>query len=73
VSNVKKKKVKKKTEKPTIENPKDLAGRIGIPVSNVRYLIKSGKLEHVYTSPGKRNPKIPAGAWERYLQEHAVR
>lgn len=62
-----------KKKKPPIEKPKQLADRVGIPVSNVRYLIKSGKLEHVYTSPGKRNPKIPAGAWERYLQEHAVR
>jgi len=62
-----------KKKMPPIEKPKQLADRVGIPVSNVRYLIKSGKLEHVYTSPGKRNPKIPAGSWERYLQEHAVR
>lgn len=57
-----------KKKKPPIEKPKQLADRVGIPVSNVRYLIKSGKLEHVYTSPGKRNPKIPAGAWDRYIE-----
>lgn len=49
------------------ETPKEMAERVGIPVSNVRYLIKTGQLAHVYTSPGKRNPKIPLGAWERYL------
>ena len=45
----------------------EMAARVGIPVSNVRYLIKTGQLAHVYTSPGRRNPKIPLGAWERYL------
>lgn len=50
-----------------VETPKEMAERVGIPVSNVRYLIKTGQLAHVYTSPGKRNPKIPLGAWERYL------
>ncbi|PJI86001.1 hypothetical protein BC777_2355 [Yoonia maricola] len=55
----------KATEK--VETPKEMAQRIGIPVSNVRYLIKTGQLAHVFTSPGKRNPKIPIGAWEHYL------
>lgn len=55
----------KATEK--VETPKEMAQRVGIPVSNVRYLIKTGQLAHVFTSPGKRNPKIPIGAWERYL------
>lgn len=50
-----------------VETPKEMAERVGIPVSNVRYLIKTGQLAHVYTSPGKRKPKIPWGAWERYL------
>lgn len=54
-----------------IETPKEMAERVGIPVSNVRYLIKTGQLAHVYTSPGRRNPKIPFGAWERYLAEQA--
>lgn len=57
--------VLKSTEK--VETPKEMAKRVGIPVSNVRYLIRTGQLAHVYTSPGKRNPKIPLGAWEQYL------
>ncbi|RWR13246.1 hypothetical protein [Paenirhodobacter populi] len=57
------------TTKPAerVETPKEMAARVGIPVSNVRYLIKTGQLAHVFTSPGRRNPKIPLGAWERYL------
>lgn len=51
-----------------LEAPKDLADRIGLPISNIRFLIKTGKLEVIYTTPGKRNPKIPAGSWEKYLK-----
>lgn len=51
-----------------LESPKQLADRLNIPVSNIRYLLKSGKLSHVFTSPGKRNPKIPSGAWEHYVK-----
>ncbi|MFV0298618.1 MAG: hypothetical protein ACK5JT_21155 [Hyphomicrobiaceae bacterium] len=54
-----------------VETPKEMAERVGIPVSNIRYLIRTGQLAHVYTSPGKRNPKIPFGAWERYLAREA--
>lgn len=52
-----------------VETPQEMAARVGIPVSNIRYLIKIGQLAHVYTSPGKRNPKIPLGAWEKYLDQ----
>lgn len=54
-----------------VETPKEMAERVGIPVSNVRYLIKTGQLAHVYTSPGRRNPKIPFEAWERYLAKQS--
>lgn len=54
------------------ETPKQLADRVGIPVSNIRFLIRSSKIEHLYTSPGRRNPKIPVGAWDRYVQQSLV-
>lgn len=50
-----------------LESPQSLATRVGLPVSNVRYLIASGQLEVIFTTPGKRNPKIPSGAWEKYV------
>lgn len=52
-----------------LETPKQLAQRVNLPVSNIRYLIKSGQLGVVYTTPGKRNPKVPRGAWERYVAD----
>jgi len=55
-----------------LESPAELASRVGVPVASVRYLIKSGQLEHIYISPGKRNPKIPAGSWEKYLANHTL-
>ncbi len=45
-----------------LETPKELAERVGIPVSNIRYLIREDMLDHIFTAPGKRNPKIPSGA-----------
>lgn len=56
-----------------LETPKELASRVGIPVTNVRYLIREDMLDHIYMSPGKRNPKIPSGAWERYVALFTVR
>lgn len=50
-----------------LETPAQLATRVSLPVSNIRFLIKSGQLDVIYTTPGKRNPKVPPGAWERYL------
>lgn len=47
--------------------PKQLAEIAGVPISNIYYLIKSGRLEVIYTTPGKRNPKIPSGAWEKCI------
>lgn len=47
--------------------PKELAERVGLPVSNIRYLIKAGLLKAIYTTPGKRNPKVTDGAWKRYV------
>lgn len=55
------------------ETPAELADRVGLPVSNIRYLIRARRLDHIYTSPGKRNPKIPPGAWERYVERFMVR
>lgn len=56
-----------------LETPAELAERVGVPVANIRRLIRAGRLDHIYISPGRRNPKIPSGAWERYLDEFMVR
>lgn len=56
-----------------LETPKELADRVGIPVSNVRYLIREDMLDHIYTAPGRRNPKIPSGAWEKYVSQFTVK
>tara|TARA_Y100001001_G_C7939401_1_gene285001 strand:- start:394 stop:612 length:219 start_codon:yes stop_codon:yes gene_type:complete len=56
-----------------LETPKELAERVGIPVTNVRYLIREDMLDHIYTAPGKRNPKIPSGAWEKYVTQFTVK
>jgi hypothetical protein len=56
-----------------LETPSELAKRVGIPVSNVRFLIREDMLEHIYTAPGRRNPKIPQGAWERYVERFTVK
>lgn len=37
-----------------LKTPKELAERVGIPVSNVRYLIREDMLDHIFTAPGKR-------------------
>jgi len=55
-----------------LETPKELADRIGIPVTNVRYLIREDMLDHIFTAPGQRNPKIPIGAWEKYVSQFTV-
>lgn len=28
--------------------------------------------DHIFTAPGKRNPKIPTGAWEKYVSQLTV-
>lgn len=56
-----------------IETPAELAARVGLSVSTVRQLIKSKQLDHIYLSPGQRNPKIPAGSWERYVAARTIR
>jgi len=56
-----------------LETPKELAERVGIPVTNVRYLIREDMLDHIFTAPGKRNPKIPNGAWEKYVAQFTVK
>jgi len=56
-----------------LETPRELAERVGIPVTNVRYLIREDMLDHIYTAPGKRNPKIPSGAWEKYVAQFTVK
>lgn len=56
-----------------LETPAELADRVGVPVANIRRLIRAGRLDHIYISPGRRNPKIPSGAWERYLDSFMVR
>ena len=47
-----------------LETPKELATRLGISVARIRYLIREDMLDHIYMAPGRRNAKIPAGAWE---------
>ncbi|MFC3613221.1 hypothetical protein ACFORG_05560 [Lutimaribacter marinistellae] len=56
-----------------LETPKELAERVGIPVTNVRYLIREDMLDHIFTAPGKRNPKIPNGAWEKYVAQFTIK
>lgn len=56
-----------------LETPQQLADRVGIPVSNVRHLIRGKLIEHIFVSPGKRNPKIPSGAWEKYVAQYTVK
>ncbi|WP_299588299.1 hypothetical protein [uncultured Tateyamaria sp.] len=56
-----------------LETPKELADRIGIPVTNVRYLIREDMLDHIFTAPGQRNPKIPSGAWEKYVSQFTIK
>jgi hypothetical protein len=36
-----------------LETPKELAERVGLPVTNIRYLIRADMLEHIYTAPGQ--------------------
>lgn len=57
----------------TLETPAELASRVGVSVANVRYLIKTNQLDHIYLTPGKRNPKIPLGSWERYVRSHTIK
>ena len=56
-----------------LETPKELAERVGLPVTNIRYLIREDMLDHIFTAPGQRNPKIPSGAWEKYVSQFAVK
>ena len=56
-----------------LETPKELAERVGLPVTNIRYLIREDMLDHIFTAPGQRNPKIPNGAWEKYISKFTVR
>lgn len=32
----------------------------------------SGMLDHIFTAPGNRNPKIASGAWEKYVSQFTV-
>jgi hypothetical protein len=56
-----------------LETPKELAERVGLPVTNIRYLIREDMLDHIFTAPGQRNPKIPSGAWDRYIERFTVK
>lgn len=56
-----------------LETPKQLAERVGVPVHSIRYLIREDMLDHIFTAPGKRNPKIPKGSWEKYIAEFTIR
>ncbi|WP_299924228.1 hypothetical protein [uncultured Pelagimonas sp.] len=57
----------------SLETPKELAARVGLPVTNIRYLIREDMLDHIFTAPGQRNPKIPSGAWEKYVSQFTVK
>lgn len=32
----------------------------------------TNQADHIFTAPGKRNPKIPSGAWEKYISQFTV-
>lgn len=53
-----------------LETPKQVAARVGLSEGQVRRLIQSGQLEHVYI--GAR-VHIPAGAFEKFLAERTVK
>jgi len=55
------------------ETPAQLAKRVGVPVANIRHLIHDGLLDHIFLTPGKRNPKIPVDAWDKYLKNFTIR
>lgn len=57
----------------SLETPKEQANRVGLPVTNIRYLIREDMLDHIFTAPGQRNPKIPDGAWEKYVSQFTVK
>ncbi len=63
---------RQQSEQKQLETPSELASRVGLPVASVRYLIKTLQLEHIYVTPGKRNPKIPAGSWEKYVAANTI-
>ena len=44
-----------------LETPKELAERVGIPVTNVRYLIREDMLDHIFTAQGNETRKSPKG------------
>ena len=56
-----------------LESPAELAARVNVSVKSIRLLIREGKLEHVYVSPGRRIALVPLGAWERFLENNMVR
>ncbi len=56
-----------------LESPRELADRVGVSVASIRELIRERKLDHIFLTSGQRNPKIPAGAWERYINLNMVR
>ncbi len=55
-----------------LESPKELADRVGVSVATIRRLIQERRIEHIYLSASKRKAKIPAGAWERYLEQNTI-
>lgn len=55
-----------------LEPLKERVERVGIPVSNIRYLIREDMLHHIFTALGKRNPKIPSAVWEKYVSRFTV-
>ena len=57
----------------SFETTTELSKRVGVPVANIRHLIRDGALEHIFLTPAKRNPKIPVGAWERYVEKFTVK
>lgn len=56
-----------------LEKPSELATRVGVSVSAIRHLIRTRQLDHVFVTPRRRSPLIPAGAWERYVDGTTVR
>ena len=57
-------------EQPLLETIKQLAGRSGLSQNQIRGLIESGRLEHIWI--GKRI-MIPSGAFERLITNDTVK
>lgn len=51
-----------------LETPQQLADRVGVSVVNIRQLIRIGRLDHIFLSPGRRYRTVPGSVIWKHLQ-----